>query len=183
MKFSALAILLLFPLALSAAERPKVQKGPPQNRLFCKTGPEKRAAGQPLKLYLNYNLPFVFEAEDPTVPFGRQMLLLAGRPTVQLFFEKAGSSAGDSGENLQPMQCAFARRVVRSNEPGQVQILLPPNQLNWISQSLGQRAGAMEKAVLTPGGDWSFAYQFEQVFYVDIEEPKGFITTQLPRQL
>lgn len=178
---------LFFVLALSltattqaAPERPKAK--PSANRLLCKTGPEKRAPGQALRLYFNYNLPFIFEPEDPTLPFGRQVMLLAGRPVVQMFFEKASGPAGVNGELLQPMQCAFAHRALRSNEPSQVQILLghQPQQVSWLSQPIGQRAG-VDRANLTPPGDWTFASLPEQVFAVELEDTKTFVSSQIPR--
>jgi len=178
-----LSIFLVIPVlgAERALERNKLK--PSQNKLICKTGPEKRALGQPLKLYLNFNLPIVFEAEDPTVPFGRQTMLLAGRPVVQLFFEKATGPAGDNGENLQPMQCAFARRGIKGSEPALVQILLQPNQVTWLSQGIGQRGAAAERAVIQPAGDWGFAYQHEQIFVLELDDRKGFITSQMPKAL
>jgi len=174
-----LLLALLVP-TLNLANPPKAAKVS-GSRLFCKTGPEKRAPGQALKLYLNYNLPFVFEAEDPTLPYGRQVVLLAGRPVVQLFFEKAPGPAGENGELLQPMQCAFARRAVRASEPSQVQVLLNPNQVSWISQAIGQRGGAAERALVQPGGDWAFAYEPDRIFSVELDNPKTFITNQMPK--
>jgi hypothetical protein len=128
------------------------------------------------KLYFTYNVPFVHEPEDPTMPYGRQTMLLAGRPVVQLFFERSPLPAGDNGEQLQPAQCAFAKRAVRANEPSQVQILLVPGQVHWISQPIGLKA----PAVLTPPGDWSFLQEPERVFWVNLDDPKNFVTSQMP---
>lgn len=165
-----LAILLLSAYSW-AAPAPKAKPSP--NRLICKTGPEKRMN---TKLYFTYNVPFVHEPEDPTVPYGRQTMLLAGRPIVQLFFERSALAAGENGEHLQPMQCAFAKRAIRAGEPAQVQILLPPGQVHWISQSLGAKA----PAVLTPPGDWSFLQESERVFWLNLDDPKNFVTSQVP---
>ncbi len=178
-----LLILVVASTTAFADERMRSTPNKVANRLLCKTGPEKR--NSPLKLYFHYNLPFQFEPEDPTMPLGRQVVVLAGKPVVQLFFEKAPLAAGENGENLQPMQCAFARRALREREPSQVQILLAGNQTNWISQAVGQRVGAItgEYAILTPTGDWTFAYQFERVFSIEIDEMKTFVTTQLPKPL
>ncbi len=180
-----LFLLALAPLVVFAQEKPKSHHKASQTKIICKTGPEKRTPGQPLRLYFNYNLPMVFEAEDPTVPYGRQMLLLAGRPVMQLFFEKAPGAAGENGELLQPMQCAFARRAVKAGEPSQVQILLPSTQVHWLSQTIGQRVQGptVDRAALTPAGDWSFASQFERVFSVEIEDMKNFVTTQMPKEI
>lgn len=153
------------------ASAPKAK--PMANRLICKTGIEKKGVN---KLYFTYNLPFVHEPEDPTMPYGRQTLLLAGRPVVQLFFERAPLPAGENGEQLQPNQCAFAKRAVRGNEPAQVQILLSPGQVHWISQPIGPKI----PAVLTPPGDWSFLQEPERVFWLNLDDPKNFITSQLP---
>ncbi len=154
-------------------------------RLLCKTGTESRSANQALKLYFQYHLPVMFEAEDPTVPFGRQVMVLSGRPLVQLNFEKNPEPAGENGEKLAPMTCAFAKRVVAPSEPSQVQIFLPAGQVHWLSQSLGQRPGpkqlSFERAVVAPAGDWTFASQFEKVFSVELEDTKTFVTTQVPR--
>lgn len=155
------------------------------NRLICKTGAENRSASQPLDLYFQYHLPVVFEAEDPTVPFGRQTMVLQGRPIMQLNFRKSPEAAGDNGEKLEPATCAFAKRVVSASEPSHVQILMPAGQTHWVTQGVGQRPGpkqlSFERAVFAPAGDWAFASQFEKVFYVDLEDMKTFVTTQLPR--
>jgi hypothetical protein len=166
-----------------------VSKTPASNpkRLFCKTGSENRAANQPLKLYFQYHLPMLFEAEDPTLPFGRQELVASGRPLMQLFFEKSYVPAGENGERLAPMTCAFAKRVVSASEPSQVQIFLPngQGQVHWLTQSVGQRPGpkqlSFERAVMAPAGDWAFASQFERVFSIELDDMKTFVTTQLPR--
>jgi len=178
-----LAGLFLSLSAANAAEPPKARAKSEQTKLICKTGAKERATGDALKLYFNYNLPVTYEPEDPTMPYGRQMMLLSGRPVVQLFFEKAPGPAGENGEFLQPMQCAFARRAIRNNEPTQAQILLAPGKAHWISQGIGQRGAAAERAVLQPAGDWTFAHQFEQVFTLEIEDRKSFITSHLPRAL
>lgn len=155
-----------------------------QTKLICKTAGDKRAPGQALKLYFRYNLPLVYEPEDPTMPFGRQILLLAGRPAVQLFFEKSAGPAGESGELLQPMQCAFARRALRAGEPSQAQILQPLNQVTWLSQPLGQRPpNRAEQVTATPTGDWAFASQYEQVFTLELDDGKNFVTAQQPKPL
>lgn len=169
----ALALVAVFLAGNSwAAPGPKAK--PAANRLICKTGPEKRATNP--KLYFTYNVPFVHEPEDPTLPYGRQTMLLAGRPIVQLFFERSPLPAGENGEQLQPMQCAFAKRAVRNNEPGQVQILMQPGQVHWISQPIGMKTSAL----LTPPGDWSFLQEPERVFWLNLDDPKNFITTQMP---
>jgi hypothetical protein len=153
-------------------------------RLFCRTGSESRALNQPLELYFQYNLPVIFEAEDPTVPYGRQTLVLQGRPLMQLTFRKAQESAGDNGEKLEPMTCAFARRTLTASEPNHVQMFLPTGQTHWLTEVVGQRPGprqlSFERAIMQPAGDWSFASQFDRVFYVDIDDMKTFVTTQLP---
>lgn len=175
--FSALPALAA-PVVLRASE-------PKQTKLICKTGAERRPANQPLRLYFNYNLPFQFESEDPTVSYGRQVVVLGGRPVVQLFFEKANEAAGENGENLQPMQCAFAKRAVRLNEPSQVQILLPQGQTHWLTQSVGQRPGpaalSFERATFAPAGDWAFASQFEKVFTIELDNTRTFVTGQVPK--
>lgn len=170
-------------LAPAANAKTAVPTNP--RRLICKTGSESRSSAQPLKLYFQYHLPVVFEPEDPTVPYGRQMLLASGRPLVQMFFEKSAVPAGENGEKLAPMTCAFAKRVVARNEPGQVQIFMPSGQIHWLTQGIGQRPGpkqlSFERAVVAPAGDWGFASQFEKVFSVELEDMKTFVTTQLPR--
>lgn len=167
---------------LSAFAAPKATSHP--NRLYCKTGAENRAANQPLELYFQYHLPVVFEAEDPTVPFGRQTMVLSGRPLMQLNFRKASAEAGENGEKLEPMTCAFPNRRITSTEPAHVQIFMPTGQTHWVSESIGQRPGpkqlSFERAVIAPAGDWSFASQFEKVFYIDLDDVKTFVTTQLP---
>lgn len=180
--------LFVFTLSAQAVNRPaRAANEVRQTKLICKTGSERRPASQPLKLYFNYNLPLQFEPEDPTVPLGRQVVVLAGRPVMQLFFEKASEAAGENGENLQPMQCAFAKRAVRRNEPTQVQILLPQGQPNWLTQTIGQRPGpaqlSFERATITPAGDWSLASQFEKVFSVELDDTRTFVTSQLPKVL
>lgn len=156
-------------------------------RLLCRTGSENRPASQALKLHFQYHLPVMFEAEDPTVPFGRQVMVLSGRPLVQLNFEKSPEAAGENGEKLAPMTCAFAKRVVAPSEPSQVQIFLPAGQVHWLSQSLGQRPGpkqlSFERAVVAPAGDWAFTSQFEKVFAVELEDTKTFVTTTVPKAL
>jgi hypothetical protein len=159
---------------LWAAPAPKAKAS--ANRLICKTSAEKRAPGPSPQLYFNYNVPFVHEPEDPTMPYGRQVMLLGGRPIVQLFFERSPLPAGEHGEQLQPMQCAFAKRAIRANEPTQVQILLQPGQVHWISQPIGLK----RPATLTPPGDWSFLNEAERVFSLNLDDPKNFITSQLP---
>jgi hypothetical protein len=174
---------MLFSLITVAAPLEKSKKSPTgamSNRLLCKTSAEKKASYQ--KMHFHYNLPLQFEPEDPTMPFGRQNVILGGRPVVQFYFEKAASAAGGRGENLLPMQCAFARRTVKANEPNQVQILISGNQITWMSQPLGQRIGS-EKPTIVPTGDWSFAYKSEQVFSVEIDDLKTFVTAQMPKEL
>ena len=187
MKHLWIALLVAGTVNAFAAERaPRVNLSR-QTKLICKTGSERRPANQPLKLYLSYNLPFQFEPEDPTVPFGRQVLVMAGRPVVRLNFEKAPEAAGENGENLQPMQCAFAKRALGAQEPSQAQILLPQGQVSWLTQALGQRPGVaqlnFERAVVAPAGDWAFASQFEKVFTVELDNPRNFVTSQLPKAL
>lgn len=169
----------------AAGVKPSVAANP--RRLLCRTGAENRAANQPLKLYFQYHLPVLFEAEDPTMPFGRQVMVAAGRPLMQMFFEKSDGPAGDNGEKLAPMTCAFARRVVGPSEPSQVQIFLPSGQVHWLSQSVGQRPGpkqlSFERAVFAPAGDWAFASQHEKVFAIELEDLKTFVTTQAPKAL
>lgn len=174
--------LILAPLAASAnpLEKGKKLSTPPQNRLICRTSADKKLANQ--KMYFHYNLPLLFEPEDPTVPFGRQAVVLAGKPVVQFYFERAPLPAGDKGENLQPMQCAFAKRAVKPNEPAQVQILVAGNQITWMSQPLGQKVGS-EKPTMIPSGDWTFAYKQDQLFYVDLEDTKNFVTSLVPKEL
>jgi hypothetical protein len=191
--YALLFITLTISSAFAAAPTPAVipsgtsakaitQKA---TRLFCKTGAENRSANTPLKLHFQYHLPVMFEPEDPTLPFGRQVMVLSGRPLVQLNFEKSPEPAGENGEKLAPMTCAFAKRVVAPSEPAQVQIFLPTGQVHWLSQSIGQRTGpkqlSFERAVVAPAGDWAFASQFEKVFSVELEDTKNFVTTQLPR--
>lgn len=158
-----------------------------QTKLICKTGSDHRRADQPLKLYFSYHLPFQFEPEDPTMPYGRQVVVLAGRPVVQLFFSPARGGAGENGERLEPMQCAFAKRGLRAGEPSQVRILLPQGQVSWLTQSIGQRPGpaplSFERAVVAPAGDWAFAGQPEKVFTIELDDTKTFVTSQLPKAL
>jgi hypothetical protein len=172
--FMAVALVVMTTGNLWAAPAPKAKVS--AHRLLCKTGAEKQASGQGPKLYFNYNVPFVHEPEDPTMPYGRQVMLLAGRPIVQFFFERSPLPAGEHGEQLQPMQCAFAKRAIRANEPTQVQILLQPGQVHWISQPIGVK----RPALLTPPGDWSFLNEPERVFSLNLDDPKNFITSQLP---
>jgi hypothetical protein len=186
---SPLYALLAFSALIAASSMAAVPMKLPTkpNRLFCKTGAENRAATQPLELYFQYNLPVVFEAEDPTVPFGRQTMVLQGRPLMQLNFRKSAEAAGDGGEKLEPMTCAFAHRKVSASEPSHVQIFMPMGQTHWLTEAVGQRPGpkqlSFERAIMTPAGDWSFASQFERIFYVDLEDMKTFVTTQLPHPL
>jgi hypothetical protein len=185
-KPSPLMVALFTITALSTASAFSAPKlAPKANRLFCKTGSENRPANQTLDLFFQYDLPVVFEAEDPTVPFGRQSMVLQGRPIMQLQFRKSGEPAGDNGEKLEPMTCAFAKRVVAANEPNKVQIFMPSGQTHWLTQGVGQRPGpkqlSFERAVISPAGDWSFAFQFDKVFSVEIEDMKTFVTTQMPR--
>ena len=188
--FPLLAALsvLISSSAFAAPDRVVLPKGTAKpNRLFCKTGSENRPSQQSLELFFQYHLPVVFEPEDPTVPFGRQVMVLQGRPLVELRFKKSAEPAGESGEKLEPMTCAFARRVVAANEPSHLQIFLPAGQTHWLSQSLGQRTGpkqlSFDRAVFAPAGDWSFASQFEKVFSVEVEDLKSFVTTQLPKAI
>jgi hypothetical protein len=187
MKASALVLAALFLTPSVHAEprpaaRPKAE--PARVRLLCKTGPEKRAPGQPLKLFFQYNLPFQFEPEDPTIPYGRQTFVLAGRPVVQLYFEKSAVAAGERGEDLAPMTCAYAKRPLGRAEPTQVQILIPVGEKAWISQSLGQKPGyGQERVTIAPGSDWGFASQYEKVFAIDLDDAKDFVTAQRPRPL
>jgi hypothetical protein len=171
------------PRAMAASQKSSAHP----NRLYCKTGPEARAANQSLDLYFQYNLPVMFEAEDPTVPYGRQALILQGRPLMQLTFRRAAEGAGENGEKLEPMTCAFARRTVTAAEPNHVQIFLPSGQTHWLTQGVGQRPGprqlSFERAIMQPAGDWAFASQFDRVFYVDLDDMKTFVTTQLPKAL
>jgi hypothetical protein len=178
---------LFLSLVASAAGQPPGRRAPeaPQTKLICKTGAETRSPAQPLRLYFNYNVPFVFEPEDPTVPFGRQVVVLAGKPVMQLFFEKAGEAAGENGEYLQPMQCAFPKRALHANEPSQVQILLSPAKPHWLSQTIGQRPGpaqlSFERAVMAPAGDWGFASQYDKVFSIELDDTRSFVTSHLPK--
>src|SRR3989344_398701 len=107
-----IAALFLGFLTISAAYSAPAAKavGGKPGRLLCKTGTENRAATQALKLYFQYHLPMMYEPEDPTVPFGRQVMVLSGRPLVQMHFEKSPEAAGENGEKLAPMTCAFAKR-------------------------------------------------------------------------
>ena len=184
MRFAPL-VFLAFACPVFAAPLPKFAFKP--NRLFCRTGAENRAANQPLELFFQYDLPLVFEAEDPTVPFGRQALVLQGRPLIQLQFRKAAEPAGESGEKLEPMTCAFARRALAGNEPNKVQIFLPTGQTHWLTQGIGQRPGpkqlSFERAVISPAGDWAFAFQFDKIFTVELDDMKTFVTTQMPKAL
>ena len=188
---SSLVVMISLVLAansgMAAGERKEPREANKANRLYCKTGPENRSPTQPLRLYFQYHLPVVFEPEDPTVPFGRQLVALTGRPVVQLNFERSSEPAGENGEKLDPMTCAFAKRVVSATEPNHVQILLAPGQVHWLTQSLGQRPGprqlSFERAVVSPAGDWAFASQFEKVFTVDLDDAKTFVTTQMPKAL
>ncbi len=185
-----LSFLLALATSAQAADRP-AQPGArisgKSNRLLCKTGTESRSASQPLELYFQYYLPILFEAEDPTVPFGRQVMVLSSRPLVQMHFKKASEPAGENGEKLEPMTCAFAKRVVALSEPKSAQFYLPAGQPHWVSQTIGQRPGpkqlSFERTVIAPVGDWSFASQFERVFAVEIDDMKSFTTTQLPKPL
>lgn len=178
---------ILFSLIATAATPPPGRRAAeaPQTKLICKTGAESRNPAQPLRLYFNYNVPFQFEPEDPTVPFGRQVVVLAGKPVMQLFFEKSNGAAGENGEYLQPMQCGFAKRAMHSNEPSQVQIILSPAKPHWLSQTIGQRPGpaqlSFERAVMAPAGDWSFASQYEKVFSIELDDTHSFVTSQLPK--
>jgi hypothetical protein len=185
--YSFFLIMLALSGALAQAAGKDHRDFNKANRLYCKTGPENRALNQPLRLYFQYDLPISFEAEDPTQPYGRQLVSLSSRPIVQLTFDKASEPAGDNGEKLEPMTCAFAKRVVGPTEPNHVQILMPTGQVHWLTQSIGQRPGprqlSMERAVMTPAGDWAFASQFEKVFVVDLDDAKTFVTTQLPKAL
>lgn len=188
MRFFALLAFTLFTLTSAfAADRPILRPAGKANRLLCKTGSEARTANQPLELYFQYYLPILFEAEDPTVPFGRQVMVLTARPLVQMHFKKAAEPAGENGEKLEPMTCAFAKRVVSPREPNHAQFYLPAGQPHWLSQSVGQRPGpkqlSMERAVIAPVGDWAFASQFERVFAVELDDMKSFTTTQLPKAL
>jgi hypothetical protein len=186
-----LAFALMFASSAFAAERvvaPSNRTLNAKNRLICKTGSENRNANQPLELYFQYHLPVLFEAEDPTVPFGRQVLLLAGRPMVQFHFKKASEPAGENGEKLEPMTCAFAKRALSASDPNHAQIFLPTSQQpHWLSQTIGQRPGpkqlSFERAVIAPAGDWAFASQFEKVFTLDLDDAKNFATTQLPKAI
>lgn len=190
----AFALMLLALSTLTFAAPPTVlptgaaTKGAAKpGRLLCKTGSENRPATQTLKLYFQYHVPMMFEPEDPTVPFGRQVMVLSGRPLVQIHFEKSPESAGENGEKLAPMTCAFAKRALTPSEPSQVQIFLASGQVHWLSQNLGQRPGpkqlSFERSVVSPPGDWAFASQFEKVFAVEIEDQKTFVTTQAPKAL
>lgn len=177
MKILLLVLALFSPHAFADSAKAKA------STLICKTAAEKMAAGQSLKLYFTQNLPIVFEPEDPTVPLGRQVMLLAARPFVQFSFEKSSGAAGENGEFLQPMQCAFAKRALKPTEPSQVQIILPAKQVQWISQSLGQSPKSVgSRAMVLPVGDWRFASKFEQVFTLDLDDPKAFVTSQLPKE-
>lgn len=174
MRAMILVIVSFLSTAAFAAPKAKVS---PSNRLICKTG-EKLSAGQGPKLYFTYNVPFMNEPEDPTMPMGRQVLLLAGRPVVQLLFERAPVAAGENGEQLQPSQCAFAKRAIKNGEPDRVQILLAPGQVGWISQPIGMRNPP--RTLLTPPGDWAFASEPERIFTLDIDDTKNFVTSDLP---
>ena len=155
-----------------------------KTRLICKTGSENRAPGQPLKLSFQYNIPLQFEPEDPTQPDARQTVTFAGRPRVQLSFEKSPVAAGEKGENLAPMQCAFAKRPVSAREPAKVQILVQAGELLWLSQAMGQSsAGGQDRTLLTPGPEWNFTYQYDKVFALDLDDAEEFITGQKPRLL
>jgi hypothetical protein len=169
--FMNLFLVVLLSSGLSwAAPMPKAK--PLANRLICKTAADKKSP----KLYFTYNVPFLHEPEDPTMPYGRQTMVLAGRPIVQLFFDRSPQAAGENGEQLQPGQCAFAKRALRGGEPSQVQILLPPGQVQWISQPIGMK----NPAVLTPPGDWTFLQEPERVFWLNLDDPKNFITSHMP---
>jgi hypothetical protein len=185
MRFFSVTLFALSALPAFAAPPAKLVFKP--NRLFCRTGAENRASSQPLELFFQYDMPVVFEAEDPTVPYGRQALVLQGRPLMQLQFRKASEPAGDNGEKLEPMTCAFAKRSVVANEPSKVQIFLPSGQTHWLTQGIGQRPGpkqlSFERAVIAPAGDWSFAFQFDKVFTVELDDMKTFVTTQMPKAL
>jgi hypothetical protein len=170
----------LISVAAPLEKSKKASSAPLSLRLICKTPAEKKSS--PQKMHFHYNLPLQFEPEDPTMPFGRQNVILGGRPVVQFYFEKSNSPAGERGENLLPMQCAFARRTVKANEPNQVQILISGNQITWMSQPLGQKIGS-EKPTLIPTADWSFAYKSEQVFSVELDDLKTFVSTQMPKEL
>lgn len=184
-------LFLLLSISASAAAPGQIIPNPlppplKSNRLYCRTGAELRPPGQPLELFLQYFLPVVFEPEDPTVPYSRQAMSLSGRPVVQLHFKKSAEPAGENGEKLEPMTCAFAKRIVSSSEPRMVQIYMPAGQIQWLSQGIGQRpepktTSQQERLRLAPAGDWAFASQFDKVFYVDLDDAKRFITTQLPR--
>jgi len=180
-----MVVLLLNAPAFAAGAPPKAKAAEaPRARLLCRTGAEKRAPGQPLKLFFQYNLPFQFEPEDPTIPYGRQTFVLAGRPVVQLYFEKSPTAAGDRGEDLAPMTCAYAKRPLSRAEPSQVQILVPVGEKAWISQTLGQKPGyGQERITLAPGTDWGFASQYEKVFAVELDDAKDFVTARQPRPL
>lgn len=188
MRYFAFFLLLFWGVTAFTADgtgapRPSAKS----NRLLCKTGSENRPSAQALKLYFQYHLPILFEPEDPTVGFGRQIVVLSGRPVVQLHFERAPEPAGEIGEKLEPMTCAFAKRVVATNEPALVQIFLPTAQVHWLTQALGQRPGPkqlnFERAVISPAGDWAFASQFERVFSLELDDMKNFITAQQPKPL
>ncbi len=181
-RISLLLSLVLAPWASFAnpLEKGKKLSSSPQNRLICRTSADKKLTNQ--KMYFHYNIPLLFEPEDPTVPYGRQTVALAGKPVVQLYFDRAPLPAGEKGENLQPMQCAFVKRAVKTNEPAQVQILVAGTQITWLSQPLGQKVGS-EKPTMIPAGDWTFAYKQDQLFYVDLEDTKNFVTSQSPKEL
>ena len=185
---SAVLFLATFSQAM-AADRPAARANNPAktNRLICKTGSENRSSNQQLELYFQYYLPILFEAEDPTVPFGRQVMVLTARPLVQMHFRKSAEAAGENGEKLEPMTCAFAKRPLNAGEPNHAQIYLPAGQAHWLSQAIGQRPGpkqlSFERAVIAPVGDWSFASQFDKVFALEIDDMKSFTTTQLPKAL
>ncbi len=193
MRFLAALPILFVTLSMasaadrSAAPATTAHVAAKANRLFCKTGSESRPASQALELSFQYHLPILIESEDPTVPFGRQMMVLSGRPLMQLRFRKAAEPAGDNGEKLEPMTCAFAKRVVSATEPNHAQIFLPTGQTHWLSQAIGQRPGpkqlSFERAIFAPAGDWAFASQFDKIFYVDLDDMRNFVTTQQPKAL
>jgi hypothetical protein len=182
-----LSVLAIFASLSTAMAAPAPKAAAKANRLFCRTGLESRPNSQSLDLNFQYLMPVMYEPEDPTMPFGRQVVVLSGRPLVQLNYRRASEAAGENGEKLEPMTCAFAKRTVAPHEPNHVQIFLPTGQTHWLGQAIGQRPGpkqlSFERAIMNPAGDWSFASLFNQVFFVDLDDTKNFVTTQLPKAL
>jgi len=93
--------IFLLAVSLTPLARAADEPGQFRQRLLCKTGTESRASSQPLKLFFQYNFPILVEPEDPTLAYGRQTMVLTGRPLMLLFFEKSPEAAGEHGEHLE----------------------------------------------------------------------------------